>query len=202
MKYYGQFKYPVDKYLHDKFFKDKELPGICMESGAVDGVRISSTKMFEESLGWKSINIEPHPESFKQLVKNRPDSININCALSDKKGELMLMYGKNHILRAHIVADGTVAVPNRHKFVVEKIVARTYTDIIDELNLVSLDLFVLDVEGHEIEVMRGMLGSKVIPDVLCVETNRTSRKEMENLTRDMGYEYHSEYRVNSFFVKK
>ena len=36
-----------------------------------------------EQLGWESICVEPNPEIFNYLVKNRPNSRNINCAVTD-----------------------------------------------------------------------------------------------------------------------
>ena len=58
MKFYGQFnKYPVDKILYDRYFKDFNGQGISLECGAADGINISSTKFFEETLGWKTINV-------------------------------------------------------------------------------------------------------------------------------------------------
>ena len=69
MKFYGQVgkrrhSKPIDQYLYERYFKDFKGEGICLECGAADGEEISSTKYIEETLGWKTINIEPHPDSY------------------------------------------------------------------------------------------------------------------------------------------
>lgn len=46
---------------------------------------------------------------------------------------------------------------------------RTYCTLVDELKLKQLDLFVLDVEGHEIEVLEGMRGTQLWPRVFVIE---------------------------------
>jgi|LakMenEpi03Aug12_release.lakeMendotaPanAssembly.Ray.scaffolds.fasta_scaffold59755_2 hypothetical protein len=58
-KYYGQvpnagYLYrgvPVDKFLHDNYFKDKR-DGFFIECGAADGLNLSCCKFFEETMGW------------------------------------------------------------------------------------------------------------------------------------------------------
>ena len=48
--------------------------------GALDGIKYSNTKFFEELLNWTGILIEPNPVMFNKLIKNRP-----NNYLSDNK---------------------------------------------------------------------------------------------------------------------
>ena len=83
MKYYGQLE--LDKVLYETFFKDKR-DGFFVECGAYDGVDESTCKFFEETMGWKGLNIEPVPYTFERLIKNRPNTINENYAISSKNG--------------------------------------------------------------------------------------------------------------------
>jgi FkbM family methyltransferase len=198
VQFYGQFRNKVDEVIYKRYFKNKKDKGVCLECGSHDGVKFSSTKVFEESLGWKSINIEAHPESYKKLEENRPDSININCALSNKEGELSFRHGPNHILRAHVVPDGT---KESGDFKVIKVPARTYKDVIGELGIEHLDLFVLDVEGHEMDVLRGMEGTTVWPDVFVIELNGRKRQLREFL-KPLGYIFDGKVNVNGYFIKE
>ena len=193
MKFYGQFNPPLDQLLYERYFKDFSGKGVCLECGAVDGVNISSTKFFEESLGWTAINIEAHPGSFENLIVNRPNSININVALSDTKGESYLVTGKNFFLRAYLVKE------NRKNTV--KVKKDTYKNIIDKLPVDHIDLMVLDVEGHEKQALNGMIGSRIIPNFLCVENNHVRRKSIEDITELMGYKYDSTITINDIYRK-
>jgi len=194
MKFYGQFNPPLDQSLYERYFKDFSGKGVCLECGAVDGVNISSTKFFEESLGWTAINIEAHPGSFEKLIVNRPNSININVALSDTTEESYLVTGKNFFLRAYLVKE------SRKNTV--KVKKDTYKNIIDKLPVDHIDLMVLDVEGHEKQALTGMIGSRIIPNFLCVENNRVKRASIKNILVSMGYKYDSTITINDIYIKK
>lgn len=45
----------------------------------------------------------------------------------------------------------------------------TYKHLLQDCKLDCLDLFVLDVEGHALNVLAGMEGSDVMPAALCIE---------------------------------
>lgn len=59
-----------DKYLHEKFFKEK-TDGVFVDIGAYDGITISNSYFFEKTLGWQGFCIEPNPEAFEKLKNNR-----------------------------------------------------------------------------------------------------------------------------------
>jgi len=179
-KYYGQVinnRY-VDELLETKFFKDKEH-GFFIECGAADGLNLSCCKYFEESKKWKGINVEASPIKFEQLVKNRPNSININKGLLNKKstftfrddtildptkepgwGNGSFKHTKNHYLQLNQMGIALKEYP------IETI---TFADLVDEYNIKHIDLFILDVEGVELLVLDGMKESKVKPDYMFIE---------------------------------
>ena len=198
MKFYGQFSPPIDKVLYERYFKDKKN-GTCLEAGAVDGIRLSSTKVFEEFLDWNCINVEPHPNSFKSLVENRPKAININCALSDEDSTALFRYGPNYILRASLVDEK--GGRKRHKFEYTEVQTKTYKSIIKEHKIDHLDLMVLDVEGHEEKAIKGMIGSNVLPRVLCIEVNHCGIDTISPLLLELGYKHDHNSKINSIFLK-
>ena len=83
MKFYSQ--YGQDKWLYETFFTNQEF-GTFLEIGADDGVDKSNTLFFEEFLGWQGMCVEPSPNRFKLLEKNRV-CICENYAVSDFVGE-------------------------------------------------------------------------------------------------------------------
>ncbi len=49
----------------------------------------------------------------------------------------------------------------------------TYRSFVERESISQVDLFVLDVEGHELDVIEGMQDCPVLPDVMCVEVGHT-----------------------------
>jgi hypothetical protein len=89
--YYSQSQ--QDKFLYEKFFKDKK-DGVFVEIGAYNGIVYSNTKFFEE-LGWSGICIEPIEDVFKELKKNRK-AICIQGCISNKKGKSKFLRVKGY----------------------------------------------------------------------------------------------------------
>jgi hypothetical protein len=83
--YHSQWK--QDKYLDNTIFKGHKN-GFFVDVGAHDGKTINNTLFFEKIHGWTGINVEPIKSVYDNLVKNRPTSINLNCAISSEEGEL------------------------------------------------------------------------------------------------------------------
>lgn len=74
----GQFA--EDIYIYETWFYGMQH-GIVLESGALNGMRYSSTFMLQYFAHWFPIHIEASPSNFEELVNHRNDSININAAL-------------------------------------------------------------------------------------------------------------------------
>lgn len=66
-EYYGQCA--QDKLLFEHYFWGKK-EGVFVDIGAHNGVTYSNSYFFEK-LGWKGLCVEPIPECYQQLVKNR-----------------------------------------------------------------------------------------------------------------------------------
>jgi hypothetical protein len=60
----------LDQFLFENFFRGKR-DGVFVDVGAKDGRRLSNSLFFEDSLGWRGLCVEPRPEDFSQLVRQR-----------------------------------------------------------------------------------------------------------------------------------
>lgn len=198
MKFYGQFVPPLDKIIWNRFFKNRPN-GFFIECGAHDGESLSSCKFFEESMGWKGINIEAVPTLYEQLVKNRPDSINIHAALSDHVGTVTIR--TKHETSFFGTMRPEVAKRPSYKLKFE-VPCTTYEKILDEHNIDRVSLMVLDVEGHEMVVIDNMLtcDPKKLPRVFCVEHSVVHPREIKEKLAPI-YKRAMTKRVNSIFVK-
>jgi len=75
-----------DKYLETYIFKGYKN-GFYVDVGAHDGISINNTLYFEKNNNWTGINVEPIKKVFERLVINRPNDINLNCAVCNNDGE-------------------------------------------------------------------------------------------------------------------
>lgn len=193
MDFYGQ--YNTDKILYEKIFIHKPLKGtgLAIEAGAADGVYIANTKFFEDTLGWKTINVEPNPDKFIELTQNRPNSININHAISNEPNQnLFLNHTPNRFLHGKITTNPKDT----------PVTTTTYSNIIKDYNITEVNLFSLDVEGYEIKVLADMVTCNVLPDVLCIEHNSVGRRNIVKILPPDMYEPPIKININSAFVKK
>lgn len=162
-----------DSHLIDNYFTGKKN-GVVVECGADNGTYMPSTYL-ENFLGWKFIGFEPVPETYQELIKNRPNGLNINSGLSDFTGDTDFficqipgMSGISHNQR-HIdeFRRKNVIFSKDKMFEKIKIKTLTWDDFLEIYNIDHVDLLILDVEGHEINVISGM--NKALPSVIQIE---------------------------------
>jgi len=137
--------------------------GFYIECGANDGVNQSNTWFFEKSLNWRGILIEPNKKIFEELKKNR-SSKNIfeNVALVSESFSKKI-YLTNDNLESKIT--GNLNNSNIEVF------TSTLNNILKKNEIYKINLFSLDVEGYEENVLNGIdLKIFEIDDIL-IETN-------------------------------
>ncbi len=208
MRFYGQWDPPVDKVIYEHFFKDKR-DGFFIEAGAFDGLVESSCKMFEESLGWRGINMEPDPANYARLCINRPNSVNLQMALSDREGTTTFTRVIHPTMGEHF-GNGSITHQANHRRLLQnegctfqecKIRTITYHDLLQLVPITKVDLMVLDVEGHELEVMNGMRGAPILPQVMCIEHGQLGIEAIEKGMREMGYTFQLTSANNAYYKK-
>ena len=152
--------------------------GFYIEVGANDGIDQSYTYELEK-MGWKGLLIEPSRKAFKNCIINRSEENEFyNCALvgydgitairGDFDGHPMSSIGGKRLNRKE-----QIIVP-----------ARTLNSILGELEIEKIDLFSLDVEGFEAEVLRGFDLKKYKPKFIVIEINSVVADEVGELLRD------------------
>jgi len=109
----------------------------------------------------KYVNIfcfEPHPETFISLQENIDNNqiILINKALSDKNGKLLLYDYKEKDGSSHasLYAD-VIEKVHRRKSICHEVDVTTVDNIVHEFNIKKIDLLKMDVEGDELNVLKG-----------------------------------------------
>jgi len=212
LHYYGQFDPPVDKVLHERYFPNK-YDGIAIEAGSYDGIVESSTCFFNKYYNWTTINIEPLNNIYAKLIQNRPDkkSINLNIALSNEHKKEFIVNYKHPDLK-YDWGNASIRHTDDHKrylenisngeYIKQEVDCITYNELIDNLKLDHVDLFVLDVEGYESNVINGMINNDILPSVFVIEHGHMSTEITSNYLKVLKKKYKLDFisHVNSFYI--
>lgn len=156
--------------------------GFFIEAGANDGYSQSNTYFLEKKLGWHGVLVEGIPELFEKCRMLRSNSKTFNCALvsSDFPDPTVTM----HFAGLMSVVEGSMKsreAQDEHVHIgldVQRLAgsysvevpARTLESILAGIpEARNIDFFSLDVEGHELEVLKGLNPSRFRPGFILVE---------------------------------
>jgi FkbM family methyltransferase len=166
----------------------------------------SVTKAFYDN-GWYGINIEPDSIAFCRLLEERPRDINLQLAVSDKRGEADLYIIKDtglSTLRYDIVDKHPKAGYSKSS---TRIQVRTLNDIWAEFVPVIQDVHFLkiDVEGLEEAVIRGNNWSRYRPWIIVVEvtlpnSQLETHEDWERVLLSADYHFAYADGLNRFYV--
>ncbi|MDB6081736.1 MAG: FkbM family methyltransferase [Chlamydiia bacterium] len=191
--YYSQ--YEQDKYLNEHVFKNKEH-GVFVDIGAHDGITLSNTYFFEQSLGWTGICVEPIPQVF-ELLKSRRKAICIQGCICDKyktvpflqvKGAPEMLSGivENYDPR-HLQRIAREIEQSGGSSEIINVPCFNLNQLLLEHGIQHVDYLSLDTEGGELEILQSIDFSKLDIDVIDVENNYGSAAFRE-LLEPLGYE--------------
>jgi FkbM family methyltransferase len=161
--------------IYQQYIKYK-TNGVFVEVGANDGKTGSFTYNLAK-LGWKGIYCEPIPEIYNLCVENHKQHVNTIClnvgcgskeeeleitvanTLSTIDNEMLEMYKKSRW------AQSTLQGSYKTKIKIEKL------DVLLKENSISpdFDVFILDVEGYEEEVLKGFSLDYYKPKIIVIE---------------------------------
>jgi FkbM family methyltransferase len=156
-------------------------PGYFVECGANDGYTQSNTYYLSRYRQWKGLLIEPIPMLYELCRSFRPESTVVNCALGAVDGCRSTMVYSDLMsttigARSSTEADLAFASQNaafvaREGCFQVEVPVRTLSSILDDVGVNHVDLFVLDVEGFELQVLSGIDFDRHHISYVLVESN-------------------------------
>jgi FkbM family methyltransferase len=198
-----------DEYLNNNIFNNK-LNGKYIELGALDGILYSNTKFFEDNLHWSGVLIEPHPFKFQNLLINRPNNYLFNDLISCLDEEVNFRFFVDDYSGVSGI-EKTLPIEHYKNFYNKvhcpqsqvTLKTKTLSSIIKQTNIQHFDLLSLDVEGHELEVLKSWDFSVPI-DVILIETlggsQRDKEEECRNILYKNNYKLLSKFKHNEIFI--
>jgi FkbM family methyltransferase len=167
--------------------------GLFIEAGANDGLTQSNTYYLEKVLGWQGILIEPLPDKAQRCKRNRRKSEVLNTALvgQDYVGETVKISPANLM---SVVRDDRfdsswvdehlklgLQVQNLTESPPIEVPASTLQKILSGRGIRHVDFFSLDVEGYELEVLKGIDFDACRFDWMFIETRQENEAQIDQL---------------------
>lgn len=207
-KYYSQCG--QDAFVHRKYFANK-TGGTFVDIGANDGITINNTYFFEQTLGWTGLCIEPIPETFALLEKNRSCACVRGCISSKtQKNSLFLRllgpleglsgllkeYDPKHLLRIERELrefGGSAEVIHVDEY--------NFNDLLEAYGIKEIDFLSIDTEGGELKILQSIDFDRFTIDVIAVENNYRDPLFIPFM-RSKGYHYVTSLEQDQIFKRR
>lgn len=203
----------IDQHLKKIIGKKKD--GFFLEIGAYNGLSESVSLRFENELNWKGILIEPNPVHFKFLKRNRPKNLCLNFICLSKKFLNKKIFIKNLNQMSYVVDSVNNSYFKKYPSKKINILAKkslsgnfekfpckvnTLENIFKKYEIKKIDLAIIDVEGSENELLKGIDFTKVDIKYFCIESY--DFKKLKKLMENNNYKFIKKIHKEDYVFKK
>jgi len=174
--------------------------------GANDGMYYDHLFHFARVYGWKGAAVEPNPMFFKKLKANYaalPNVVPVNKAVHRTERSMPLYYldstsglpdwmqGVGSFDRDQVLASTRDFADVNARIEVIDVACATLSEIIEEAGLDHVDVFVIDVEGYDAEVVRQIDLARWRPHTIVFEYRHLPQADVDDvkqLLQSNGYQ--------------
>lgn len=176
------------------FFGDSK--GYFVEVGANEP-RVRSQTWHLEQSGWTGILIEPQPDLARELRAMRMAKVfAVACSGPEHEGRTLPL----HVAGPLSSLDRSGMAPGAVPQAVIEVPIRTLDSVLTEAKTPErFDFLSIDVEGHEIEVLRGFDIARWQPRLILLE-DHVADLSKHNYLRAAGYRIVRRYENNGWYV--
>jgi len=171
-----------DKFLYNLF--EKNYVGKYLDVGCFHPTKHNNTSLFYKN-GWQGINIDLNPLTIDLFNFMRPNDININTAVSNEESEKTLFFLSENNTQNTLSENQLLFLKKHHnlrdeEIIKKKIQTRRLDNILEENNFDNIDFMNLDVEGHELEVLKTINFKKTKLKYICIEMINHNNLSIKN----------------------
>jgi len=172
--------------------------GYFVEVGANEPRERSQTWHLEQA-GWTGVLIEPQPDLAAQLRAHRTAKVFAVACSSPANADKTLSL---HVAGPLSSLDRARMAPGASPETVIEVPVRTLDSVLTEAGApVGFDFLSVDVEGHEIEVLRGFDIARWRPQLILLEDHVGDLSKHRYL-KSAGYRIISRYENNGWYVPR
>jgi FkbM family methyltransferase len=211
-RFYAEFF--IDRYIRRNFFPDFSYRGCVVEVGCATPELLSMSQHFRE-FGWRCIGIEPNP-SFVALHKARGNEVYQYAAADFEADDYDFVVAEaqsnysDRQLSAHSYSSLSIkpeyltykggAFRNFKQSKI-KVRVRRLDDILSAhcASMPNIDLLAIDVEGYELEVMKGFTPAQYETKVIVLE-NLFHNPAYTEYMKSIGYRLQKNIKYNYIYV--
>ena len=178
-----------------------EVPGTYLDVGCYHPFKHSNTALLNLA-GWRGVNLDLNAETTKLMAASRPEDINLTMAAGVKSGTVVVSLPAIGIS----ATSSTIASPKSSsrleevemqplRFVIEKYMDGKPPDYLD-----------IDVEGFELEVLKGLEGVG-LSKLVSVEYHRNLKNpwildsQVGQYMLFLGYKWVAATSITHFFIQ-
>ncbi len=211
--YYAE--YNTDRYLRKTFFPDFSYRGTLVEVGCATPQFLSMSQHFREN-GWRCVGIEPNPR-FAEMHRKAGHEVYEYAAAdfeADDHDFIVVEGGAeygDYDVSAHSYSSlaikpeyaayngGAIGLFNQRRITVK---VRKLSTILETHcpDIESIDILAVDVEGFELEVMKGLSSPRHCANVVVLE-NLFFAPSYRDYMQQRGYRFHSSVKYNEIYVR-
>ena len=191
------------------FFKEN-YKGRYVDVGCYHPTKVNNTfEMYKK--GWEGINIDLNPLSIELFNFARPRDINI-CSAVSKNNSIKNLYFHNDLSPLNTIDKNHINFLKKefsiNKLKLKKVKPKKITDILKKHKYYNIDFLNIDIEGHELEVLKTLDFKKFKIKIICVEIliynklSRSRKSELFKFLKKKGYMLKDQNVVNYIFKKK
>lgn len=187
-------QYFQDYYLYTKHFRFLKRSGLYVDIATNDPIKYSNTYFLDRCLQWRGLCVEANDEYYEGIYSHRSCQLVPTC-VGNIEGAVIkfsLREGFGGILGdtykyLHSKYDKTL---QKYSSRIKPLRCTTMKNVCKRHGITYIDYLSLDVEGHELAVLKGFDLERIFIAVITVELSRQTANEIDDYLKKNGYKRH------------